>query len=85
MIVHRLTVSGKDYFLTDPVDDLRERILAAVQSGGDYVTIADMRKGLRTQILFSPGIPVTWVQLDVSDAPADTQPVEHEMIDPFDI
>ncbi|WP_348786496.1 hypothetical protein [Leifsonia sp. NPDC080035] len=70
MIVNRLTVDGKDYFLPDPVDDLRRRILEAVKSGGDYVNIPGLRGGPGLDILFSPGMPVTWVKMDIPDAPA---------------
>ena len=65
MIVNRLTVDGKDYFLPDPVDGLREKILEAVKSGGDYVNIPPLRSGPGIDILFSPGMPVTWTQIDV--------------------
>jgi len=64
-IVNRLTVDGKDYFLPNPVDDLRAKILAAVKAGGDYVNIPPLRSGPGIDILFSPGMPVTWTQIDV--------------------
>ena len=31
--IHRLTVDGRDYFLPDPIDELRAEILRAIQSG----------------------------------------------------
>ncbi|WP_345762360.1 hypothetical protein [Diaminobutyricibacter sp. McL0608] len=65
MIVNRLTVDGKDYFLPDPVTELREKIKAAVQAGGDYVNIPPLRSGPGVDILFSPGMPVVWTQIDV--------------------
>ncbi|WP_431278707.1 hypothetical protein [Leifsonia poae] len=65
MIVNRLTVDGKDYFLPDPVTELREKILEAVKSGGGYVNIPPLRGGPGIDILFSPGMPVTWTQIDV--------------------
>lgn len=72
MIINRLTVDGKDYFLPDPVDDLRNRILDAVRNGGGYVNIPGLRGGGGVDILFSPGMPVTWLQMDLPDqAPAD--------------
>jgi len=73
VIVHRLTVDGKDYFLPDPVSDLRDAILRAVKSGGGYVTIPPLKSGSGVDILFSPGMPVTWTQLDVGGA-ADEHP-----------
>lgn len=65
MIVHRLTVDGRDYFLPDPVTELRGQILAAIQAGGGYVNIPPLRGGPGIDILFSPGMPVTWSQIDV--------------------
>lgn len=69
MIVHRLTVDGKDYFLPDPVTELRSKILAAVKAGGDYVNIPPLKSGPGIDILFSPGMPVLWTQLDVGGEP----------------
>jgi hypothetical protein len=75
MIVHRLTVDGKDYFLPDPVTGLRERILEAVKAGGGYVNIPPLKSGSGVDILFSPGMPVLWTQLDVGGEPdAAAQP-----------
>ena len=65
MIVHRLTVDGKDYFLPDPVTELRGQILEAVKAGGGYVTIPPLKSGSGVDILFSPGMPVVWSQIDV--------------------
>ena len=64
-IVNRLTVDGRDYFLPDPVTELREKILAAVKDGGGYVNIPPLRSGPGIDILFSPGIPVVWTTIDV--------------------
>jgi hypothetical protein len=70
VIVNRLTVDGKDYFLPNPVDELRGRILAAIQAGGGYVNIPPLRSGPGVDILFSPGMPVVWTQIDVGESPA---------------
>jgi len=72
-IVNRLTVDGRDYFLPDPVTELREKILEAVRSGGGYVNIPPLRSGPGIDILFSPGMPVVWTQIDVGGdgSPAD--------------
>jgi len=64
-IVNRLSVDGKDYFLPDPVTGLRSEILAAIQAGGGYVNIPPLRGGPGVDILFSPGMPVIWTQIDV--------------------
>jgi hypothetical protein len=64
-IVNRLTVDGRDYFLPDPVSELKEQILAAIRAGGGYVNIPPLRGGPGVDILFSPGMPVTWSQIDV--------------------
>ena len=64
-IINRLTVDGRDYFLPEPVTELREKILAAVKAGGDYVNIPPLRSGPGIDILFSPGMPVVWTQIDV--------------------
>jgi hypothetical protein len=78
-IVHRLTVDGRDYFLPDPVTALKEQILEAIRQGGGYVNIPPLRGGPGIDILFSPGMPVTWSQIDVggeagSDAEAKGGP-----------
>jgi hypothetical protein len=65
VLIHRLTVDGKDYFLPDPVTDLKARILEAVKSGGGYVNIPPLRDGAGVDILFSPGMPIVWAQIDV--------------------
>lgn len=79
--MNRLTVDGRDYFLPEPVTELKSQILAAIQAGGGYVTIPPLRGGPGIDILFSPGMPVTWSQIDVggdtdvssdSDADADS-------------
>lgn len=64
-IVNRLSVDGRDYFLPDPVTALKKEILEAIKAGGGYVTIPPLRGGPGIDILFSPGMPVTWSQIDV--------------------
>ena len=76
-IVNRLTVDGRDYFLPDPVAELKTNILEAIKAGGGYVNIPPLRGGPGVDIPFSPGMPVTWSQFEVGDAPA---PIE----DPVD-
>lgn len=66
-IVNRLTVDGRDYFLPDPVAELKGEILAAIRDGGGYVNIPPLRGGPGIDILFSPGMPVTWTQIDVGE------------------
>ena len=83
MIVHRLTVDGKDYFLPDPVTELRTQILAAVKAGGGYVNIPPLKSGTGVDILFSPGMPVLWTQLDVGGEPE--QPAAPVATSPSDI
>lgn len=65
MLIHRLTVDGKDYFLPDPVTDLKAKILDAVKAGGGYVNIPPLKQGPGVDILFSPGMPIVWAQIDV--------------------
>jgi hypothetical protein len=86
MIVHRLTVDGKDYFLPDPVSELRAKILEAVKAGGGYVNIPPLRTGPGVDILFSPGMPVTWTQIDVGGEPepAEESPSMYRQFDGFD-
>ena len=77
MIVNRLTVDGKDYFLPEPVTELRTKILEAVKAGGGYVNIPPLRGGPGVDILFSPGMRVVWTQIDVGgDGSADSGIVE---------
>ena len=71
MKIHRLTVDGRDYFLPDPIDELRAEILKAIQAGGGYVNIPPLRGGPGIDILFSPGMPVTWSQIDVGGDPGE--------------
>ncbi len=71
-IVNRLTVDGRDYFLPEPVTELKQQILAAIQAGGGYVNIPPLRGGPGIDILFSPGMPVTWSQIDVGEAHASS-------------
>jgi hypothetical protein len=65
VIINRLTVDGRDYFLPDPVTELRSQILAAIQAGGGYVNIPPLNAGPGIDILFSPGMPVLWAQLNM--------------------
>jgi hypothetical protein len=67
--IHRLTVDGRDYFLPEPIDALRAEILKAIQAGGGYVNVPPLRGGPGIDILFSPGMPVTWSQIDVGGEP----------------
>jgi hypothetical protein len=69
--VNRLTVDGRDYFLPDPVNELRNEILEAIRAGGGYVNIPPLRSGPGIDILFSPGMPVTWTRIDVGGSSAD--------------
>ncbi len=76
-IVNRLTVDGRDYFLPDPVTDLKNKILEAIKAGGGYVNIPPLRSGPGIDILFSPGMPVVWTQIDVggdTEVAAATEP-----------
>jgi hypothetical protein len=77
MIIHRLTVDGKDYFLPSPVDELKASILAAIQTGGGYVTVPPLRGGPGLDILFSPGMPVVWAQIEVADSEPVSVPVDN--------
>lgn len=70
-IVNRLTVDGRDYFLPDPVTELRGKILEAIKAGGGYVNIPPLRGGPGIDILFSPGMPVVWTQIDVGGGDDD--------------
>jgi hypothetical protein len=70
-IVNRLTVDGRDYFLPEPVTELKGKILEAIKAGGGYVNIPPLRSGPGIDILFSPGMPVVWTQIDVGETAAD--------------
>ena len=75
MIVNRLTVDGRDYFLPDPVTELKGKILEAIKAGGGYVNIPPLRSGPGIDILFSPGMPVVWTQIEVGgDSPSAAEP-----------
>lgn len=79
-IVNRLTVDGRDYFLPEPVTELKNAILTAIREGGGYVNVPPLRGGPGIDILFSPGMPVTWSQIEVPD----TQPATTEALDTID-
>jgi hypothetical protein len=66
-MIHRLTVDGRDYFLPDPVTELKREILEAIRAGGGYVNVPPLRGGPGIDILFSPGMPVVWSQIDVGE------------------
>lgn len=80
MLIHRLTVDGKDYFLPDPVTDLKTKILEAVKSGGGYVNIPPLKQGPGVDILFSPGMPIVWAQIDVG-SDSDDQVTDEAGVD----
>ena len=71
-IVHRLTVDGRDYFLPEPVIELKGKILEAIKAGGGYVNVPPLRSGPGIDILFSPGMPVVWTQIDVGAGSDDS-------------
>jgi hypothetical protein len=73
-LIHRLSVDGRDYFLPDPVDGLKATILDAIKAGGGYVNIPPLRGGPGIDILFSPGMPVVWTQIEVGDEGAAEAP-----------
>ena len=76
-IVNRLTVDGRDYFLPDPVTELKNNILEAIKAGGGYVNVPPLRGGPGVDILFSPGMPVTWSQFEVGDTtPSAVAPMD---------
>ena len=84
-IVNRLTVDGRDYFLPEPVTELKTQILEAIKAGGGYVNIPPLRGGPGIDILFSPGMPVTWSQIDVGDAATpSTEADAHGQVSPDD-
>ena len=87
MKIHRLTVDGKDYFLPDPIDELRSEILKAIQAGGGYVNIPPLRGGPGIDILFSPGMPVTWSLIDVGGDAGDstTGETDDSDEDPYEV
>ncbi|WP_144795324.1 hypothetical protein [Microbacterium paludicola] len=83
-IVNRLSVDGRDYFLPDPVTELKNEILNAIKQGGGYVNIPPLRGGPGIDILFSPGMPVTWTQIDVGDQGASAED-SGAVTDEFDV
>ena len=84
-IVNRLTVDGRDYFLPDPVTELKNKILEAIKAGGGYVNIPPLRTGPGIDILFSPGMPVVWTQIDVGgDTDSAPDEVRSTGTDDFD-
>lgn len=82
-IVNRLTVDGRDYFLPDPVTGLKTAILEAIKAGGGYVNIPPLRGGPGIDILFSPGMPVTWSQIDVGGESATADDGSDDAHDEF--
>lgn len=84
-ILHRLTVDGRDYFLPDPITELKDQVLGAIRQGGGYVTIPPLRGGPGLDILFSPGMPVTWAQIEVPDAQGAPGETTVQEFDGFDV
>jgi hypothetical protein len=75
VFINRLTVDGRDFFLPEPVAELKDAILQAIRAGGGYVNIPPINGGPGLDILFSPGMPVSWAQIPVgNDAPAAETP-----------
>lgn len=83
-IVNRLTVDGRDYFLPEPVTELKTQILEAIRAGGGYVNIPPLRGGPGIDILFSPGMPVTWSQIDVGESTPASEAEAHVPESPDD-
>ncbi|MBN9239500.1 MAG: hypothetical protein BGO97_07395 [Micrococcales bacterium 70-64] len=83
-IVNRLTVDGRDYFLPEPVTELKGKILEAIKAGGGYVNIPPLRSGPGIDILFSPGMPVVWTQIDVGGDGDAVAAVGEPATDDFD-
>lgn len=83
--VNRLTVDGRDYFLPDPVTELRDKILDAIKAGGGYVNIPPLHSGPGIDILFSPGMPVSWSKFDVGGPDTDAPDAAVERDDYPDI
>ncbi len=81
MIINRLTVDGKDYFLPESVTELRAKILEAIQAGGGYVNIPPLRSGPGIDILFSPGMPVLWAQIEVGGNEGDENSTDLQSLD----
>lgn len=88
VIINRLTVDGRDFFLPEPVTELRDAILEAIRAGGGYVTIPPLNSGKGIDILFSPGMPVSWAQITMGNDPADDDSAEpatpHPVNDSYD-
>lgn len=75
VFINRLTVDGRDFFLPEPVAELKELILQAIRAGGGYVNIPPINGGAGIDILFSPGTPVSWVQITMgAEAPVAETP-----------
>ena len=74
MIINRLTVDGRDFFLPEPVTELRAQILSAIQAGGGYVNIPPLNAGPGIDILFSPGMPVLWAQISMGGEQSESEP-----------
>ncbi len=68
MFVNKLTVDGQDYFLPESAAGIRDAILRAIRSGGGYVNLPTPRLPSGVDILFSPGMSVSWNRLEVEDA-----------------
>jgi hypothetical protein len=69
VFINRLTVDGRDFFLPEPVAELKDQILQAIRAGGGYVNIPPINGGPGIDILFS------WAQIPVgNDSPAAETP-----------
>ena len=70
VIINRLTVDGRDFFLPEPITELKDLILQAIRAGGGYVNIPPINGGPGIDILFSPGMPVSWAQISMGSEAA---------------
>ncbi len=52
--------------------DRRGTIRASIQAVGGYVNIPPLRSGPGIDILFSPGMPVVWAQIEVGSGEDDS-------------
>jgi hypothetical protein len=62
--------------MPDPVAAIRDAILEAVRLGGGYVNVPSPRLRFGTDILFSPGMTVSWTRMEVPDEPLEPHPVQ---------
>jgi hypothetical protein len=68
MLVNRLTIDGRAFFLPDPVDQLKESVLAAVRDGATWITVPAWGDRAAVEVFVARGVPVAWDRVELHES-----------------